>query len=44
MCRFESPTGQSDDGEEPVADTDGEGTAEPATDKPTTIEEEQPKE
>lgn len=41
---FESPTGQSDDGEEPVADTDGETTAEPATDEPTTIEEEQPKE
>lgn len=41
---FESPTGQSDDGEEPVADTDGEGTAEPTTDEPTTIEEEQPKE
>lgn len=40
---FESPTGQSDDGEEPVADTDGEGTAEPTTDEPTTIEEEQPK-
>lgn len=41
---FESPTGQSDDGEEPVADTDGETTAEPTTDEPTTIEEEQPKE
>lgn len=41
---FESPTGQSDDGEEPVADTDGESTAEPTTDEPTTIEEEQPKE
>lgn len=41
---FESPTGQSDEGEEPVADTDGEGTAEPTTDEPTTIEEEQPKE
>lgn len=41
---FESPTGQSDDGEEPVADPDGEGTAEPTTDEPTTIEEEQPKE
>lgn len=41
---FESPTGQSDDGEEPVADTDGETTAEPTTDEPTTTEEEQPKE
>lgn len=41
---FESPTGQSDDGEEPVTDTDGETTAEPTTDEPTTIEEEQPKE
>lgn len=41
---FESPTGQSDDGEEPVADTDGETTAEPTTDEPTTIEEEQLKE
>lgn len=41
---FESPTGQSDEGEEPVADTDGETTAEPTTDEPTTIEEEQPKE
>lgn len=41
---FESPTAQSDDGEEPVADTDGETTAEPTTDEPTTIEEEQPKE
>lgn len=41
---FESPTGQSDDGKEPVADTDGETTAEPTTDEPTTIEEEQPKE
>lgn len=41
---FESPTGQSDDGEETVADTDGETTAEPTTDEPTTIEEEQPKE
>lgn len=40
---FESPTGQSDDGKEPVADTDGE-TTEPTTDEPTTIEEEQPKE
>lgn len=41
---FESPTGQSDDGEEPVADTDGETTAEPTTDEPTITEEEQPKE
>ena len=41
---FESPTAQSDDGEEPVADTDRETTAEPTTDEPTTIEEEQPKE
>lgn len=41
---FESPTGQSDDGEEPVVDTDGETTAETTTDEPTTIEEEQPKE
>ena len=41
---FESPTGQSDDGEEPVADPDGEGTAEPTTDEPTITEEEQPKE
>lgn len=41
---FESPIGQSDDGEEPVADTDGETTAEPTTDDPTTTEEEQPKE
>lgn len=41
---FESPTGQSDEGEEPVTDTDGETTAEPTTDEPTTIEEEQPKE
>ena len=42
---FESPTAQSDDGEEPVADTDGETTAEPTTDEPiTTTEEEQPKE
>lgn len=41
---FESPTGQSDDGEEPVADTDGETTAEPTTDEPTTIEEVQLKE
>lgn len=41
---FESPTGQSDEGEEPVVDTDGETTAETTTDEPTTIEEEQPKE
>lgn len=41
---FESPTGQSDDGEEPVADTDGETTAEPTADEPTITEEEQPKE
>lgn len=41
---FESPTGQSDDGEEPVTDTDGETTAEPTTDEPTITEEEQPKE
>lgn len=41
---FESPTGQSDDGEEPVADTDGETTAEPTPDEPTITEEEQPKE
>ena len=41
---FESPTGQSDDGEEPIADTDGETTAEPTTDEPTITEEEQPKE
>lgn len=41
---FESPTGQSDEGEEPVADTDGETTAEPTTDEPTITEEEQPKE
>lgn len=41
---FESPTGQSDEGEEPVVDTDGETTAEPTTDEPTITEEEQPKE
>lgn len=41
---FESPTGQSDEGEEPVVDTDGETKAEPATDEPTITEEEQPKE
>lgn len=37
---FVSPTAQSDEGEEPIVDTDGEPTA----DDPTTTEEEQPKE
>lgn len=36
---FVSPTAQSDEGEEPIVDTDGEPTA----DDPTTTEEEQPK-
>lgn len=37
---FESPTAQSDDGEEPIVDTGGD----PTVDDPTITEEEQPKE
>lgn len=37
---FVSPTAQSDEGEEPIVDTDGD----PTVDDPTTTEEEQPKE